>query len=151
MKSEDLKKIIDLAVNNEVEAYEFYRDAAMKIEDNHLKEVFEDLAKEELEHKRFLEEFSKSGLDTIKLDEVVDYKVAETLDKPVLSIDMSFTDAISLAIKQEEEAMDMYKNLAEACLDDEEKNLFIGLENMERMHKARLEDIYIDTAYAEVW
>ena len=151
MDNKDFKEIIDFAVENEVEAYEFYRDAAVKLNDEHLKEVFGDLAKEELEHKRFLEEFASSGIETIKLDDVSDYKIAETLDTPKLSVEMSFIDAISLAIKKEQEAMDMYRNLADACLDKEQKDLFVGLEKMEKMHKARLEDIYIDTAYAEVW
>lgn len=151
MDNKDFKEIIDFAVENEVEAYEFYRDAAVKLNDEHLKEVFGDLAKEELEHKRFLEEFASSGIETIKLNDVSDYKIAETLDTPKLSVEMSFIDAISLAIKKEQEAMDMYRNLADACLDKEQKDLFVGLEKMEKMHKARLEDIYIDTAYAEVW
>lgn len=151
MDNKDFKEIIDFAVENEVEAYEFYRDAAVKLNDEHLKEVFGDLAKEELEHKRFLEEFASSGIETIKLDDVSDYKIAETLDTPKLSVEMNFIDAISLAIKKEQEAMDMYRNLADACLDKEQKDLFVGLEKMEKMHKARLEDIYIDTAYAEVW
>ena len=151
MDNKDFKEIIDFAVENEVEAYEFYRDAAVKLNDEHLKEVFGDLAKEELEHKRFLEEFASSGIETIKLDDVSDYKIAETLDTPKLSVEMNFVDAISLAIKKEQEAMDMYRNLADACLDKEQKDLFVGLEKMEKMHKARLEDIYIDTAYAEVW
>ena len=54
-------------------------------------------------------------------------------------------------VKNEEEAMIMYSNLAEACLDDEEKDLFLGLEEMERMHKVRLEKLFLETGYAEVW
>ena len=69
MDNKDFKEIIDFAVENEVEAYEFYRDAAVKLNDEHLKEVFGDLAKEELEHKRFLEEFASSGIETIKLED----------------------------------------------------------------------------------
>lgn len=151
MNNTDFKEIIDFAVENEVEAYEFYRDAAEKLNDDYLKQVFGDLAKEELEHKRFLEEFASSGIEKIKLDDVSDYKIAETLDTPKLSVEMNFVDAIALAIKKEQEAVDMYRNLADACLDQEEKDLFVGLERIEKMHKARLEDIYIDVAYAEVW
>lgn len=151
MKADTFEKIIDFAINNEVEAYEFYRDAAIKVIDPQLKDVFEDLAKEELEHKQFLKDFAAGGLESIKLDEVSDYKIAETLDKPKLSVDMSFADAISLAIKNEQEAMEMYNKLAAACLDEEHKKLFVELEKMEIMHKTRLEDIYINVAYAEVW
>ena len=151
MQKDEFKSIIDFAIENEVEAYEFYRDAAEKIKDKQLKDIFEDLAKEEMEHRKFLQDFLVSGAQEIKLDSGTDYKVSETIDKPVLSVDMDFSDAIALAIKKEEEAMDMYSNLAEACLDDEEKDLFIGLEEMERMHKVRLEKLFLETGYAEVW
>ena len=151
LKSNDFRSIIDFAVKNEVEAYEFYENATLKVSNEYLKEVFEGLAKEELQHKKFLTEFLASDIEVIKLDEFNDYKVAETIDKPTLSVEMNFTDAIGLAIKNEEEAMQMYNNLSQVCLDEEQKNLFIGLMNMEKMHKSRLEDIYINVAYAEVW
>lgn len=151
MKNEELISIIDFAVENELEAYEFYRDAAEKVDDSFLKETFEDLAKDELSHKKFLEEFLVSEVEEIKLKEFSDYKIAETIDKPELSVKMKFSDAIGLAIKNEEEAMYMYKNLSEACLDKGHEKLFLGLMEMEKMHKAKLEEIYLNVAYAEVW
>lgn len=151
MKNDEFRSIIDFAIENEVESYEFYRDATLKVKNNHLKEIFEDLAKEELEHKKFLKEFLESDVDEIRLDEFKDYKVSETIDKPKLSIEMDFAEAIALAIKNEEEAMFMYSNLAEACLDKNQENLFLGLMKMEQMHKVKLEKIYLEVAYAEVW
>lgn len=151
MNREELKGIIAFAVENEIDAYEFYRDAAEKIEDATLKETFKDLAKEELEHKRFLEEFLESGTDEINIDESSDYKISETVEKPPLTMDMSFAEALALAMKNEEEAMNMYKQLADACIDQKEKDIFLGLMDMEKMHKTRLEDIYVNAAFVEVW
>ena len=151
MTREELKGIIAFAVENEVEAYEFYRDAAERLEDEGLKSTFEDLAKDELEHKRFLEEFLESNTDEINIDVEADYKVAETVDKPPLSMDMTFAQAIQLAMKNEEEAMDMYQQLADAVTDKKEKDIFIGLRDMEKMHKTKLEDIYVNAAFVEVW
>ena len=151
MKNQDLRSIIDFAVENELEAYEFYRDAAEKVEDDFLKETFQDLATDELEHKVFLENFLESDVEEIRLKEFSDYKISETIDKPELTIAMKFADAIALAIKNEEEAMFMYKSLAEACVDVQHEKLFLGLMEMEKMHKAKLEEIYLNVAYAEVW
>lgn len=151
MKSEDLRSIIDFAVENEIESYEFYRGAAEKVEDAFLKETFQDLAADELEHKEFLQDFLVSDVEEIKLNEFSDYKISETIDKPELNVEMKFTDAIALAIKNEEEAMFMYQSLAEACVDKEHEKLFLGLMEMEKMHKAKLEEIYLNVAYAEVW
>ena len=151
MKNEELRSIIDFAVENEIEAYEFYRDAAEKVDDDFLKETFQDLASEELEHKKFLQEFLVSEVEEIKLKEFSDYKISETIDKPELSVAMKFSDAIALAIKNEEEAMFMYQSLAEACVEEEHEKLFTGLMDMQQMHKAKLEEIYLNVAYGEVW
>lgn len=151
MTREELTKIIEFAVENEVDAYQFYKDAAERLEDDALKETFQDLAKEELEHKKFLEDFLSSGTAEINIDETCDYKVAESVDKPTLSMDMSFPDAMALAMKNEEEAMEMYQQLADACVDQKEKDIFLGLMEMEKMHKTRLEDIYVNAAFVEVW
>lgn len=151
MTREELKEIIAFAVENEVDAYEFYRDAAERLEDQGLKQTFKDLAEDELEHKKFLEEFLENNTDEINIDVEADYKVSETVEKPPLSMDMSFADAIQLAMKNEEEAMDMYQQLADAVTDEKEKNIFIGLRDMEKMHKTKLEDIYVNAAFVEVW
>lgn len=151
MDREELKKIIGFAVENEVDAHQFYKDASERLEDESLKETFKDLAQEELEHKRFLKEFLESGTTDINIDETCDYKVAETVEKPPLTTDMSFPDAMALAMKNEEEAMEMYKQLADACVDQKEKDIFLGLMEMEKMHKSRLEEIYTNAAFVEVW
>ena len=151
MEDKDLRSIIDFAVENELEAYEFYKDAAEKVEDDFLKETFQELAADELEHKKFLEDFLVSEVEEIKLSEFSDYKISETIDKPELTVEMGFEDAMALAIKNEEEAMYMYESLAEACLDEQHKKLFLGLMEMEQMHKAKLEEIYLNVAYAEIW
>ncbi|MDL2310976.1 ferritin family protein [Peptostreptococcaceae bacterium OttesenSCG-928-C18] len=151
MNISEFNEIIDYAINEEVLSYNFYTEAAKSVKDSTLKETFTDLAKEELDHKKFLEDFRLSNSETMSLDESVDYKIADTLDKPKLTTSMNFQDAIALAIKREEEAMDMYQALADATAEDEEKALFISLRNMEQMHKTKLEDIYINVGYKEVW
>jgi len=48
------EEAIDLAINAEQKAYDFYRHAALKSKNKNSKEMFEYLASEELEHKRLL-------------------------------------------------------------------------------------------------
>lgn len=151
MNTKNLIAIIQFAIENEDEAYEFYKDAASLVKDPTLKETFADLADEELEHKKFLNDFLAGDRKEFKLDEFNDYKVAETIEKPKLSVKMNFSDAISLAVKKEEEAMEMYESLAKASLDEDIKELFLNLMKMEQMHKAKLEDIYVNVAFGEVW
>lgn len=151
MKNNELKDIIELAITQETESYEFYMNAEKKVKSESLKDLFKELSEEELKHRNFLSNFLESDMEEIKLNEFSDYKISETIDKPVLSVEMDFSDAIALAIKNEEEAMNMYNQLATACIDEKEKTLFLGLKNMEKMHKARLEEIYVNVAFGEVW
>jgi rubrerythrin len=47
--------------------------------------------------------------------------------------------------------MQMYTQLANLAKDVETQLLFSQLANMERGHKARLEDIYTNMAFPEKW
>ena len=80
-----------------------------------------------------------------------DYQISETVEEKALSTSMNFKDAIALAMKKEEEAMNMYKQFAEASDDDKQRKTFEELVKMEQQHKTRLEDIYVNAAYTEVW
>lgn len=151
MTREELEKIISDAIETEVESYEFYTDASERLEDPQLKELFHDLAQEELEHREYLQNFLESDIPTIEIDPGYDYGVAETLDAPRLSTDMGFADAIKLAIKREEEAMEMYSDLAKATTDGETQKIFRGLSDMEQLHKSKLEEVFVNVGFREVW
>ena len=47
--------------------------------------------------------------------------------------------------------MQMYEKLADASADSEQKKIFTELAKMERGHKARLEDLYTNSAFVEAW
>ena len=147
-----LKDIINFAIEKEIEAYEFYQDAAKKIaSDANLKKTFADLAAEELKHRKFLQDFPEGDVYEFHLADVADYHVSEAAEKPKLSTEMKFADAVALAMKKEEEAMNMYANLAAASANEKQKELFAELSKMEETHKVRLEDIYVNASFGEVW
>ena len=56
-----------------------------------------------------------------------------------------------MAMKNEQEAMDMYNAMAASSQSAEQKQMFDALADMEKGHKANLEGIYNNAAYAEVW
>ena len=146
------KEILKMAVGNEVEAYEFYRDAAAKMKDPAMKKTFMELADEESGHKVLLEGYLSNEMKDMKFSEEKDYKVAETVEAPqALSTDMAFKDAIALAMKKEQEAMEMYQQFADASEGAKQKETFLELAKMEKGHKVRLEDIYTNIAFIEVW
>lgn len=151
MKAEDFKKIISMAIDREVEAYTFYKTVGDKVKDKNLKSLFTELAGEEKKHREFLQDFLAKEGKAMKFEAAPDYKVADTLKTPPLSADLKPLDGLTLAIKKELEAMQMYTRLAAASTDPQQQMLFKGLANMESTHKARLEDIYVNMAFPETW
>ena len=152
MKAEDAKKIIATAIDREVEAYKFYHGVADKVKNKILKDLFAELAGEEKKHREFLQGMLTKDISKMKFDPSHDYKVGDTLPSPNLNVGMKPLDGLVVAIKKELEAMQMYTQLAKLATDTETQFLFSQLANMERGHKARLEDIYTNMAFPEnVW
>lgn len=151
MDFEAYKHILQIAVDNEVESYDFYKSAIEKVKENSSKDMFAELAEEEMKHKMILEGFINNETKPLKFKQVKDYKISETVDSPRLSVEMKFADAIALAMKKEEESMHLYHELASFSMDEKQKNVFLELAKMEQGHKTRLEALYTDAAYAEVW
>ncbi len=151
MNADDYKKIIMLAIDREVESYSFYRTISDKVKDGGLKKTFNELAGEETKHREFLEGLLSKGPTSFHFNAHMDYKVTNAMPSPKLSADMKPIDGILLAVQKELEAMQMYNQLANSSTDAEQKKMFTELSNMERGHKNRLEDIYTNMAFPEVW
>ncbi|MDI6899602.1 MAG: ferritin family protein [Methanolinea sp.] len=151
MTPEDYKKIISNAINREVEAYTFYKTVSDKVKDANLKKLFNELAGEETKHREFLQGLLSKDVKALKFSAAKDYKVGDNIKTPDLKPDMKPVDGLVVAIKKELEAMQMYTALANNSEDAQQKKMFLELANMERGHKARLEDIYVNTAFAESW
>ncbi|UFS72668.1 ferritin family protein [Geomonas sp. RF6] len=144
------EEIVASAVDNEIEAFDFYSSAAGKVADVTLKAIFKDLAEEELKHREFLQNLL-SEPQKMSFDPGHDYNIAQAVDDPKLSIWMKPSEAIALAIKKEEDAMVKYSRLATVSSDGPQKDMFEALSRMEQGHKVKLETLYNDMAFAEAW
>ena len=151
MKADDAKKVIEDAITKEIEAYTFYRGVADKVKDKALKDLFAELAGEEKKHREFLQGMLTKDIAKMKFDASHDYKVGDNLPTPDLNVGMKPLEGLVVAIKKELQAMQMYTQLAKLAKDTETQLLFSQLANMERGHKARLEDIYTNMAFPEAW
>ena len=151
MKLSEYKDIIKQAIANEVEAKQFYTDAANTLKDPHLKKLFASLAEEEKKHRDILTKIYTGNTMDRYFSESRDYKVAETVDEPELSMDMKPADAFALAMKKEEGAMRQYTEMAQMCDDDSKRQVFLDLAAMERDHKLKMESAFLDIGYPEVW
>lgn len=151
MNLTEYKQIIKEAIANEVEAKKFYEDAANVLQDPFLKKLFFSLAEEEKKHRDILTQIYQSETVDRYFSETRDFKVAETVEEPELSMDMKPADAFALAMKKEEAAMKQYTAMADMCDDGAKKQVFLDLAAMERDHKLKMEAAFTDIGYPEVW
>ena len=150
MKKEEFEKIMDLGIQRESEAFNFYNDVQKRVDDKALKQIFNDLAKQELGHRNLLEEFKYNPEIPVKMSKPSsDFGLAEQVELPQLSVNMKPAEALALAMKKEQQAVEFYRNLAESTEDDEIKKLCLEMAGMELSHKQRLENAYTDVAYIE--
>jgi rubrerythrin len=151
MNVEDAKKIISTAIDGEIEAYTFYKGVSDRAKDPAVKKLFEEIAGEEKKHRVFLEGFLAKDTANLHFAATKDYKVGDELPSPKLTDALTPLEGLVIAIKKELEAMQMYTQLATLSTDAEQELLFSQLASMERGHKARLEDLYTEMAFPEVW
>ena len=151
MNAEAYRQILSMAIKGEAEAHSYYHGVAGRVKDANLKSLFTELAAEEAKHQATLEGYLAKPPSSLKFDVSQDYKVADSIKTPDLTADLKPVDGITIAIKKELEAMQLYTQLANRSADPEQKRIFTELASMERGHKARLEDIYTNMAFPEVW
>jgi len=145
-----MNEVLDFAVAREVEANEFYREMAGRVEKPAMKKVFEEFAREERGH--------KAKLEAVKRGEYVfesqagpaqGLGLAEYLVAGELTPDMSYTEALVLAMKKEKASYKLYLDLAALAGDAGTTNLFLALAGEEAKHKLRFEIEYDDYVLKE--
>jgi rubrerythrin len=152
MDLDKYREVISDAIQAEIAAKNFYENVGSRIKDAYLKELFELLAVEEANHERLLSDIlNKEHMDKSYFKFERDFQVAETIDMPEVTDDLNLKDAIGIAMKNEEVAMKNYTALADNCEDEQLKSVFTDLAAMERSHKFKMEESFMDVAYPEAW
>ncbi len=150
MNSQDIEVIFSMAAKREMEANAFYSRVAKSAKDPAVKEVFDRLANEEMGHFELLERYRTDPTLPMKLSvPATDFKIAEATELPAFSDAMSPKDAIALAMKKEQQAVEFYKGMATGTKDTTLRGMFNNLANMELGHKQRLENVFVDIGYPE--
>jgi rubrerythrin len=138
------QEILEYAISREVEAYYFFMALAGRVADPKMRQVFEDLAAEELEHKAKLElEIIKTG-KTLPDQQMPpgrpesDYIISDS-DLP---LDMDYNDMLLLGIEKEASAFRMFVNLIPGVQDEESREVLLALAEEEVRHKIRFQNEY---------
>lgn len=145
MKNFDsINEILDFAINNEQKAVDFYVGLAARFQEKSMRETFEGFAKEEIKHKARLIQIKERGIYEVSIEKVMDLQISDYVVKVEASDQMSYADALSLAMKKEKSAFKLYTKLSEITDNAEMKKVFAGLAQEEAKHKLSFEMEYDD-------
>ena len=149
--SKRISDILDLAIQREQEAYDFYMDIHGQIVDQSVKDTLEFIAGEEKKHKAFLINYREGnyGADALRMADVVEYKVAEYLEEPDIEGDMSSQDVYLIAAHRESRSHKFYTELANLHADGDTQNMLLKMANEELKHKEKMEYLYANTAFPQ--
>jgi len=146
-----LQNVLAKAIQKEIESQRLYTDLSQKVEDAPARSAFQGLAKQELGHQNLLESYLRGELKggALSIKHAVDYRIAEHLDQPEVSIDMSLSDVFLLAAGREKAAHDFYIGLARMHSVGEVRKLIEKLAAQELKHKRRVESLYTEVAFPQ--
>ncbi len=142
-KTDSYEEVLEFAIDREIDANQFYLALADRVDDKEMREIFEDLAQEELEHKAKLE------LELMKMGKTVEIK--QPLETPqrtyIISdnqslLDMDYESMLKLAMEKEEAAFRLYVSLVPNAYDTESREMLLGLVQEEVRHKLRFQIEY---------
>jgi rubrerythrin len=151
MENKSLETLIDRAIKNEEDAYDFYMRLHDKVSDKDAKDTLKFLADEEKKHKEFLVSY-KSGKykeGALRMAEVIDYKIAQYVDKPDLEKDLNTQEVYLVAAHREQNSYNFYKGLSEIQPAGEVKDMLMRMANEEMKHKEKAEYLYSNTAFTQ--
>lgn len=137
-------EVLELAIHREVEAYHFYMAVAQRVDNPEMRQVLEDFAEEELEHKAKLElEVLKIGYilptdNQLPAPSIDNYNISNTDSL----LDMDYKDILLLAIEKEEASFRTYINLLPTVNDPHSRETLLAIAQEEAKHKHRFEIEY---------
>jgi rubrerythrin len=148
--STELEAIINSAIAQEEFSHNFYRRLAGVVSQTETKDILEYLAKEELEHQAFLQScLTPQGCKLV--GEAQNVHLAELLEAPAMSDDMSPKEALIIAMKREEGSHRFYQALAALQPPGEVQAFLEKMAKAELTHKEKVEYLYDNAAFPEVW
>ncbi len=147
-----LKEVLEVAVEFERTARDFYTDLIPKVQKN-IRYLVEELAQEEQEHfDLFTAMAARKDLEEQLKVEIArpasDNKFSDCVHLPDLGDNPDDQSILQYALMREHIAMEQYHALAESTPPGPLHDLFLFLANEETKHKNELEKIYYEVVHS---
>ncbi len=137
-----VEDVVSFAIEKEKKAMDFYRQCADRARNSGIKKFFQDLVQEEQRHRDLLKDLDSDRLGKIKLEKVEDLHISDYLVDVPFKEELTYQEALTLAMKKEEKAHAFYVSWQNKCLHERTEKLFELLAQEELKHKQKLEIKY---------
>ena len=132
-------EILDFAIKAEQDAVDFYTDLSKSMAHLEMQSVFIEFAQEEVKHKAKLIKVKEENIFELSEEKIADLKIADYTVIVRPNPEMSYQDALILAMNKEKAAFKLYTKLSTKTDDSNIKSLFQSLAIEESKHKLRFE------------
>ena len=137
-------EILDYAIDQEQQAADFYSNFAARAEKAGMKKMLLEFAEEERRHKERLLAVKTGERKLTPEKEVLDLKLSDYMVDVDTSANISYQDALIVAMKKERAAFELYSDMGKKVPDTNLKQVFFGLAKEESKHK-----LFFETEYEE--
>jgi rubrerythrin len=135
-------EILDYAIDQEQQAADFYEEVAQSAETAGMKKILLDFSAEEKHHKEILLAVKGGKRELTPEQEVLDLKISDYLVEVEASENISYQDALIIAMKRERAAYELYTDMAASVPQGHLKEVLEGLAKEEAKHKLFFEAEY---------
>jgi rubrerythrin len=137
-------EILNFAIDQEQQAADFYANVAQRAETAEMKKMLLDFSDEEKNHKKILQNVKSGEHELTPEQETLDLKISDYLVEVEFSENISYQDALIIAMKKERAAYQLYTDMAEKIPESQLRDVLIGLAKEEEKHK-----LFFETEYDE--
>ena len=140
-------EILELAIAREIEAYNLYTSIATRVKDAQMRDLFEQVAAEELDHRSRLElELIKLGVSVPAGPQIENIAIDED-DEPYAftkepDLDIDYKEMLIFCMRKEQKSLRLYIEMATLAKDKASREMLVMLAENEAMHQARFEVEY---------
>ena len=147
-----LQDVLEKGIQKEIESQRLYTSLSQKVKEAPVRSAFQSLVRQEIGHQRLLESYLRGELKggALNIKHPVDYRIAEHLDQPEVTPEMSLGDVFLLAAGRERAAHEFYLGLTRIHPAGEVRKLVEKLAAQELKHKHRVESLYTEVAFPQL-
>ena len=151
MEKITVEEVINQAIEREEDSFAFYEHLKGIVLDKISQDTLDFMAREELKHKRILEQYKRGelGKDALSLREVVDALVVEALGHSEIKEVMDHKDIFLVAAEREKASHEFYTQLAALQPEGELRQILSKLAQEELAHKEKAEYLYCNAAFPQ--